>query len=236
MFQVVTSKQPRLERSGYLRLVQVLFILGIDAAILLMAAGTMAWPAAWVYLGMRVLSFLIAGLMIIRVNPEIINERGRKPKNTKAFDQVFAVIYTPLVLILPLVAGFDFRFGWSSMPTWLRIAGLVGTIPAVMFPYWAMMVNNYLTTTVRIQEERGHQVVSEGPYAYVRHPMYAGMILAAACTPLLLGSWWAMIPGQLIVAAALWRTSQEDKVLQAELPGYAAYAQRTRYRLLPGVW
>lgn len=235
MSQAVSS-QPKLEKSGYLRLVQVLFILVIDAVILFAAAGTLNWPAAWIYLALRVCSFLIAGIVIIRKNPEIVNERGRMPSNTKEFDKIFGLVYTSLMLILPLVAGLDYRFGWSDMPVWLRVIGVIGFIPAAILPYWAMLVNNYLTTTVRIQKERGHRVVTDGPYRYVRHPMYVGLIFGAVCMPLILGSWWALIPGLMIVVAALWRTSLEDQVLQAELPGYADYAQRTRYRIVPGVW
>jgi protein-S-isoprenylcysteine O-methyltransferase Ste14 len=230
------SPQPKLERSGYLRLVQVLLIMAIDAAILFAAAGTLSWPAAWVYVGIRIVALIIGAVFIIRENPEIINERGRMPSNTKDFDKVFAAIYSPLALILPLVAGLDFRFSWSVMPLWLAVIGFIGYIPAAIFPYWAMLVNNYLTTTVRIQEERGHQVVTDGPYRYVRHPMYVGLIFGAISMPLLLGSWWALIPGIMMVVVAIWRTSREDQVLQAELPGYAEYAQETRYRLLPGVW
>ena len=230
------APQPKLERSGYMRIVQVLLIVALDAAILFAAAGTLSWPAAWIYVAIRVVALAIGAVIIIRENPEIINERGRMPSNTKEFDKVFAVVYTPLVLLLPLVAGLDYRFGWSDMPLWLNVAGFIGYIPAAIFPYWAMLVNNYLTTTVRIQEERGHQVVTDGPYRYVRHPMYVGLILGAIAMPLLLGSWWALIPGILTVVAAVWRTGREDAVLQEELPGYAEYAQRTRYRLLPGVW
>ena len=230
------APQPKLERSGYLRIVQVLLIVALDAAILFAAAGTLSWPAAWIYVAIRVVALAIGAVIIIRENPEIINERGRTPSNTKEFDKVFAVVYTPLVLLLPLVAGLDYRFGWSDMPLWLNVVGFIGYIPAMIFPYWAMLVNNYLTTTVRIQEERGHQVVTDGPYRYVRHPMYVGLILGAIAMPLLLGSWWALMTGILTVVAAVWRTGREDAVLQEELPGYAEYAQRTRYRLLPGVW
>ena len=230
------APQPKLERSGYLRIVQVLLLLAIDAAILFISAGTLNWTAAWVYLGLRFIGLVIGAVFIIRENPEIINERGRMPKNTKDFDKVFAVVYSPLVLILPLVAGLDFRFNWSDMPLWLRVIGFIGYIPAAIFPYWAMLVNNYLTTTVRIQEERGHRIVTNGPYRYVRHPMYVGLIFGAISMPLLLGSWWALILGIMMVVVAVWRTSLEDRVLQDELPGYDEYAQHSRYRLLPGVW
>jgi protein-S-isoprenylcysteine O-methyltransferase Ste14 len=230
------SQQPKLERSGYLRIVQVLILLAIDAAILFLAAGALSWPAAWVYVGIRVVALIIGAILIIRENPEIINERGRMPSNTKRFDKYFAIVYSPLALILPLVCGLDFRFAWSDMPFWLTVVGLFYYSLSAILPYWAMLVNNYLTTTVRIQEERGHRVVADGPYRYVRHPMYVGLILSAIALPLLLGTWWGLVPGMLMAIATVWRTSREDRVLQEELPGYAEYAQQTRYRLLPGVW
>jgi protein-S-isoprenylcysteine O-methyltransferase Ste14 len=102
--------------------------------------------------------------------------------------------------------------------------------------YWAMLANTFLAMVVRIQDERGHQTVSSGPYRYVRHPMYVGILASYGATPLLLGSWLALIPFAIMGALLLLRTSLEDKTLQAELPGYAEYAQRVCYRLLPGVW
>ena len=102
--------------------------------------------------------------------------------------------------------------------------------------YSTMRTNSFLSTVVRIQDERGHQVVSSGPYRYVRHPMYAGMPALWIGTSIFLGSWWALIPGVLIIILFIARTALEDKMLQQELPGYIEYAQKTRYRLLPGVW
>ena len=230
------SPKPKLESAGIGRLLQVVFIIVLDAVILLAAAGTWSWPAAWVYLGMRTLAFLVFGTLLLRINPEIINERGRMPRDMQRWDKVFALAYTPLILALPLVAGLDFRFDWSAVPLWLQVAGALGMVPAIIMPYWAMMVNAYLTTTVRVQTERDHQVVNSGPYQYVRHPMYAGMSLMALTMPLLLGSWWALIPGLLSILAMAGRTQKEDQFLQAELPGYAAYARQVRYRLMPGLW
>jgi protein-S-isoprenylcysteine O-methyltransferase Ste14 len=235
MSQAVTQ-QPKLDRSGYFRMLQVLFTMVVDAAILFAAAGTLNWPAAWIYVGIRVLALFVGAIFIIRENPDIINERGRMPKNTKDFDKVFAVIYLPLALILPLVCGLDYRFTWSVMPVWLSVIGSIVYSLSAILPYWAMLVNNYLTTTVRIQEEHGHQVVTGGPYRFVRHPMYVGLILGAASMPLLLGSWWGLIPGLMMAVAVIWRTSREDRVLREELPGYAEYTQQIRYRLLPGIW
>ncbi|MFL7838613.1 MAG: methyltransferase family protein [Candidatus Promineifilaceae bacterium] len=232
----VVSQEPKLDRSGYARILQVILVIIFDAAIVFAAAGTLRWPAAWVYVAVRIVTLTIGAVFIIRDNPEIINERGRMPQDTRGFDKIFFVINLSLVLILPLVCGLDFRFAWSDMPLWLRIIGFFAYFLASTIPYWAMLVNNYLTTTVRIQEERGHHVITNGPYKYVRHPMYVGLVLGAVSMPLLLGSWWGLVPGVLMAAITIWRTDREDKVLHEELPGYAEYAQQTRYRLLPGVW
>lgn len=228
--------QPGLDANGKKRMVVVfLYFLGLTA-ILLFAAGTWQWPAAWLYIGLTFASFFIAGIWLMRHRPQIINERGRKGAGTKPFDKLFAKLYLPLPFLLPLVAGLDYRFGWSSMPDILTAVGFLGLIPGSILPYWAMAVNEYLVTTVRIQTDRGHQVCTNGPYRYVRHPMYMGAILSAIGTPLLLGSWWALGVGFLATMLFTWRTAKENQMLQAELPGYAAYAQQVRFRLLPGVW
>jgi len=106
----------------------------------------------------------------------------------------------------------------------------------MVMPLWAMSANAYLSTMVRIQDDRGHQVVTTGPYRYVRHPMYVGTIFFGLCMPLFLGSWWTFVPCGLIVILFIIRTALEDRTLRDELPGYAEYAERVRYRLLPGVW
>jgi len=128
------------------------------------------------------------------------------------------------------------RFEWSAMPLTLHVIGAVLSIPAMIMPLWALSANAYLSTMVRIQDDRGHRVVTTGPYRYVRHPMYVGTIFFGLSIPLFLGSWWTFIPCCLIVGIFIIRTALEDQTLREELPGYAEYAQRVRYRLLPGVW
>lgn len=141
------------------------------------------------------------------------------------------------MLILTLVvAGFDFRFGWSAVPLPVIILAYIGVIPGLILPYWAMLVNKFLVPTVRLQEERDQYVVQDGPYRFVRHPMYTGVVLTFLTMPLALGSWWAFIPGGIALLAIIVRTALEDKTLQNELPGYVSYTKSTRYRLIPGVW
>jgi protein-S-isoprenylcysteine O-methyltransferase Ste14 len=239
MTDIVSSENniAGLDSSGKRRIIQVLVFFSIETGALFVAAGRVNWLEAWVYAGLRLGALLTLGIWAARKNPEIVNERGRSSDNTKSWDKVFGAFYAPLLLITPIVAGLDAgRFNWSVVPTVWKVAGFLALIPAMILPYWAMAENRFLVTTVRIQEERGHQVVTSGPYRFVRHPMYTGGVLLSLGAPLLLGAWWALIPGGLAALALVARTALEDRTLQSELHGYQAFTHRTRYRLLPGVW
>jgi protein-S-isoprenylcysteine O-methyltransferase Ste14 len=234
----LTAQQPeqKLDENGRRRFVQVFSMLAIYALCLFPAAGTLRWWNAWAYLIVFALSILTGGLYVARKNPAIINERGRASDKTKPFDKWFGRLSIPLALGAFVVAGLDARFGWSAVPLWLQIAAFAGMLPSFFTPYWVMLVNAYAATTVRVETERGQHVISDGPYRFVRHPMYSGVVLGYLLMPLALGSWWAAGPSWLLITLFVWRTAREDATLLAELPGYADYAQRTRYRLLPGVW
>jgi protein-S-isoprenylcysteine O-methyltransferase Ste14 len=171
---------------------------------------------------------------VAAVNPAVINERGRKSKNVEEFDRRFHRV-KPLVIFGGLiVGGLDHRFGWSVVPIALQVAGLAMVVPALFLAVWVLATNAYAARVVRLQE--GHQVVSTGPYRYVRHPMYSGTLLSWVAAALALGSWWMFVPAAAGIVLFIWRTKREDETLQEKLPGYKAYAQRTRYRLVPGVW
>src|SRR5262249_22901599 len=141
-----------------------------------------------------------------------------------------------LMLLTMLVAARDVRFGWTRLPLPLHVAGLAATVLGYAIFLWAMASNAFFAGGVRVQHEREHAVVTRGPYRRVRHPGYAGTIAAQLGTPLLLGSLWAFIPAFLLVLLFVVRTRFEDRTLAEELPGYDAYARRTRFRLLPGIW
>lgn len=232
-----TQHEPKLDRFGVKRLIQVLVSQFLIAGLLFLSAGRLDWWAAWAYLGVSLAGVLYLALAVGRKHPEVINERGGKHENQKQWDKVVSAIYATLGLVTYVVAGLDAgRFGWSSMALGWQIVGLAGLVVEFGLVGWVMASNPYLSTVVRIQDDRGHQVVTTGPYRYVRHPMYAGLVVLWLATPLFLGSWWALLPGALAGVALVVRTVLEDRTLQAELPGYAEYARQVRYRLAPGLW
>ena len=233
----VNPPTPRMTWPILRRFGQVIGYLLLWAAVLFASAGSLHWPRAWVYLALYVGGLVVTVVFVLRANPEVIVARGRRHKDTKRFDKICVVIYTPLVFVLPLVAGFDaVRFHWSSLPFATLYVGAALFVLGIGATVWAMAVNPFLEETVRIQTDRGHRVITAGPYRFVRHPMYVGIILSYLAAPLVLGSVWAYVPAVATILLFIWRTALEDRMLRKELPGYEEYAQGTRYRLLPAVW
>lgn len=213
--------------------VTVFFIL----ALLFVPAGTLKWPEAWILLLFYFTA--VSGVLIwMKIKaPGLLKERMSRKKDVKSWDKTIMTAYSFLLIILLAVPGLDaVRFGWSEVPLVIKALGFIGYIPALSFAFWAMKENAYSSDVVRIQEDRGHTVCTTGPYRFVRHPMYVGVILFVLCFPLSLGSLYSFIPASLIIVLFIIRTSLEDKTLLEELPGYKEYAQKVRYRLLPGVW
>ena len=153
------------------------------------------------------------------------------------WDKTIIRIYTVLLMVMYIVLPLDaVRFGWSRVPaaiSWLAFSGIFLSWAVV---FWAFRENAYLSAFVRVQTDRGHTVCTTGPYRFVRHPMYLAVILAILCVPLFLGSLFSLIPAVLIVGLFVLRTSLEDRTLRAELPGYADYAAKVRWKLIPNVW
>lgn len=221
-----------LKRAGTVAIFLVLI-----AAILFLAAGRLNWTWAWVYLGISLASVLINAPIMLHTSPETIAERG-EIRMTKTWDKVVSGFYAlAMYFALPLVAGLDVRFGWTQDPGvgW-HVGGAIVLAVGLELTSWAMIANAYFSTAVRIQSDRGQTVCSSGPYRFVRHPGYLGVILQCMSAPILLGSLWALIPGVAAIVLMIIRTSFEDRMLQAELPGYQDYVQKVRYRLIPGIW
>jgi protein-S-isoprenylcysteine O-methyltransferase Ste14 len=214
------------------------FLATAGTAVLLFAsAGRLDWSRGWIYLAVRFACVAASAAFLLVARPELLNARGRRHKDTKFFDKVIVAVYVTLIFTIDPVAGLDaVRFGWSSMSGEAAYAGMLLSVLGEALIIGSMAVNPFLETTVRVQKERGHQVVSSGPYRLVRHPMYVGMILQNLAAPLVLGSWWAYLPVGLTVFLLAARACLEDRTLQEELAGYTRYVQRTPYLLLPGVW
>ncbi len=206
-------------------------------ALIFAPAGTLKWVEPWILLCLY--TVVVAGVVLWwkKHAPGLLKERMSRKKGAKSWDKAIMTAYTLVLLALLALPGLDaVRFGWSDVPLALKILGFIGYIPGMAFALWAMKENAFLSDVVRIQEDRGHTVCTTGPYRYVRHPMYSGVILVFLCFPLSLGSWYSYLPASLIVILFVVRTGLEDRTLKAELPGYSEYAERVRFRLVPGVW
>lgn len=205
------------------------------AVILFASAGTPDWAAGWAYVGLVSIG-TVASMLI--VDTELLAERSQVGQGAQTIDVVLAVTMARVgPAAIAAVAGLDLRFGWMpEIPRVLSAAGMLGMILGYAIGMWAMASNKFFSGVVRIQSERGHEVVTGGPYAIVRHPGYAGTILAVLGTPLMLGSMWALIPAAATIGVIIARTALEDRTLMQCLSGYKAYARWVRCRLLPGVW
>jgi len=219
------------------RMLQIIFQIVIIAAVLFISSGRLDWWMAWAYLGLFVVGVCVNMILIIRRSPELIEERSQIKADTKKWDFYLAGIFGLLSIVTLLVSGLDIRFGWSvEIPFFLKFAAVVLVVLGSFLGSWAIVSNPYFASTVRIQSERGHKVVSNGPYRYIRHPAYAGWILSGIGLPVMLGSLWALIPSGLTVVTFIIRTGLEDRTLKKELPGYDEYSQNTHFRLVPYVW
>jgi protein-S-isoprenylcysteine O-methyltransferase Ste14 len=210
------------------------------ALVLFLSAGRLDWAWGWALWAVVALFLAAHPLILVPINPELLAERekGTRDRAVKAWDKwITALAAGALPIAAWVVAGLDVRWQWTGrLPLAWHLGGLLVMIVGYALFLWAMACNAFFAEGVRIQTERGHTVTSGGPYRYVRHPGYVGSILSQVATPFLLGSPWALIPSLASGALFVLRTYLEDKTLQAELPGYHEYAQKTRYRLLSGVW
>jgi protein-S-isoprenylcysteine O-methyltransferase Ste14 len=205
---------------------------------LFLPAGTWAWTRGWLFLVVVTAASLLSTLYLRRVNPDVIAGRVNRHERPRFWDLLLGLLgFLPTMLAIPIVAGLDDgRFHWSHVPWWGCLAGYAVMIAGFFGMTWAMSVNKFFEPSVRIQTDRGHVVIDAGPYAIIRHPGYAFGFLLFLGMPLALGSLWALIPATLLSPLLVLRTVWEDRMLREGLAGYHEYAQRVRYRLVPGVW
>ena len=213
--------------------------LAIMAALLFIPAGTLDWPAAWIYLIEVSIASLALTAWLMRHNPALLAERMAPliQRDQKRWDKTLMIALLSLWCAWFVLIGLDaVRYGWSETPAWLQALGGLAIIVGMYIAFLTMKANTFAAPVVKIQTERGHRVVSDGPYAIVRHPMYGGALLLILGTPLLLGSWWGLATVPAIVLLLGTRAVLEERTLARELDGYADYATRVRYRLIPMVW
>jgi protein-S-isoprenylcysteine O-methyltransferase Ste14 len=212
----------------------VVFIFISSALLLLITAGSLGWLYAWVYAAVCILILQFSALILPL---ELIAERGSKKENTEPWDAILTGLLIISSMVMLIVAGLDFRWNWSpKLAIGLHIVSIFIFILGCALMIWAMNANRFFSTAVRIQFDRGQIVCSSGPYRYIRHPGYLGMIVYNLASPIFLGSLWAMIPAAIIVSLYVIRTWLEDKTLLKKLPGYEQYADCVKYRLLPWLW
>lgn len=233
-FKELASLPPQTRRNVFRRVGYMLFFDSLIALLLFLSAGSAAWPFAWVYVVLMALIQLCGAFFM---SLEVLAERGSRKENTEAWDRTLTRLLLATFLSLYLVAGLDFRWRWTAGYglAW-HLVGVLLILMGCGLEIWAMSANRFFSTDVRMQFDRGHTVCSSGPYQYVRHPGYVGMILYYSVTPLLLGSLWGLVPALAVSALFVIRTALEDRTLRARLPGYQEYSAQVPYRLLPGIW
>lgn len=220
------------------RLAERLFITVVFFGLFLfLPAGTLAWRQAWIFLAVSAATTLIALLALARLNPEIFAARRRIQAGTKQWDYILLALMFVAMCAIFLVAGLDAkRFHWSTPPAWTVWLGYGLYLCGSALFTSAQAVNKFFEPGARIQSDRSHHVIDRGPYRIVRHPGYVGACCIFIGTALALGSLWALVPAGCSCLLLVIRTKAEDRMLQTELRGYLDYAQRVRFRWLPGFW
>jgi protein-S-isoprenylcysteine O-methyltransferase Ste14 len=198
------------------------------------------WTSGWTKGRLFILVFfgtLTVSFLILRgANPQVLVARGRFQQGTKRWDRIVLCFFTLGMIAIFPIAMIDHQFQWSYLPWPVCSVGYLLLFVGTAIVTWAEAKNKFFEMTVRIQTERGHKVVNNGPYAIVRHPGYVGFLLGLIGSALALGSLWALIPAGLASLVLVLRTRWEDQTLQAELEGYKEYTQTVRYKLIPGLW
>ena len=228
------------EKAGGLHWIKLILTYLLMPLVLLIIGWDLAWWQGWLYSVLFIVIGIGSRVLAEKRHPGLMAERGKfgKDQNVKRWDKVLAPLMA-ISLSFPLfiVAGLDHRFGWSpEFPIWLNILGFILIALGYAFASWAIIENRFFSSVTRIQKERGHVVCDSGPYRIVRHPGYAGNILALPGIVLALGSIWTIIPVIVALIIAVIRTALEDNTLQEELSGYQDYVGRVRYKLIPGVF
>jgi protein-S-isoprenylcysteine O-methyltransferase Ste14 len=216
------------------RIAQTILTLFMQGFILFITAWTFKWVWAWILISGGVIILVINAIVLPQ---EVIAERGKKKENVKKWDRILTSINIIPLLGVYILSGLDYRFHWTmDLQTGIHIMGLALAFLGSMLFTWAMVSNKFFSTLVRIKDERGHKVATEGPYKYVRHPGYFGYILMTLATPISLGSLYALSMALIVAVIFVIRTLLEDNALKTELNGYEEYSKTVKYKLMPFIW
>jgi protein-S-isoprenylcysteine O-methyltransferase Ste14 len=230
-----------MDKNGVKRLITIIMTLFIQVLVMFLGAGKIGIERIWFFLFVNLVYLLASFAVILFVfleKADIINQRGKYKKDTKNWDLIIiSTISLISLIIVPACIGFDLgRYHWSSLSMGYFYGLLPFYLASQAFGQWALIANPHFEPTVRIQSDRDHQVVQNGPYRFMRHPGYLSFITSSVITPIMLGSLIALIPTLVIVVLFIIRTIFEDRTLKNELEGYKNYAERVRYRIIPYVW
>jgi protein-S-isoprenylcysteine O-methyltransferase Ste14 len=219
------------------RILQLLMLIILQAAMLFVSAGSLIWPAGWQYIGLYFVMLLFASLIILPKHAEVVAERSKGIAGGKSWDlRITRLMAFPTLGLLAL-AGFDQRWNLTpSLPLWVRLFGALAFAAGYAIVLWAMYSNPFFSQVVRIQTERGHVAMTSGPYRFVRHPGYLGMTLSMLGSVFVLDTLWGLVCFALYLGLIVTRAALEDRTLRAELPGYTEYMAQTKYRIIPGLW
>ena len=230
MREVIHLSRGRLARAALLRLIGGVVVL---PALLVLPAGTLAYWQAWTYLAVILIPMLLTMIYLLSRDPELLERRLKTGEKDPVQRRIVALAGV-LFLGLLLIPAFDRRLGWSRVPVPVVLTADLAVLVAYVLFIRVLRENRSASRVIEV--ESGQRVVATGPYAVVRHPMYAAVALMALATPVALGSWWGFIPGLLLLAVLAERIKNEERVLATELAGYGDYMRTTVYRLIPGVW
>ena len=219
-------------------LLQNTFFVVAMGALLFASAGTLHWPGGWAFLATSAVLGPACGLWLAKTDPALLAERMRLTARDEqpAADKKFMLVFAAAALIWFVAMGLDRRLHASDVPLALQVLGFAMYLLSTGFIMWVFHVNSFAAPVIKVQAVCHHHVISSGPYAWVRHPMHGGVILFFLGAPLLVGSWWGLALAPLFAVLFAVRAGIEERALVAGLPGYADYAGRVRYRLMPGVW
>jgi len=211
--------------------------IAVLAVLILGPAGTLGYPAAWVFLGLTAVSGLAMILWLGRYNPSLLRERMASPlqRAQKPWDRGFMVLFMLAAIAWMAFMGWDAaRNGFAAVPAWLQVIGALGLVACMAGVWWTFRENTFAAPVVKVQA--GQRVIDTGPYSIVRHPLYTSLLAYLIGVPLLLGSWWGLVGSAVLIIGIAWRAVHEERTLRAELPGYEDYVARVRYRFVPYVW